>query len=167
MYAVTLSSRTHSFLDRSVGGHFKQSDPTVSPAALAAKWAEETATLYIGRASDLRSRVDLLARYGRGQPVAHRGGRYLWQLAEHAQLRVCWRHEPDPVRAEAELLDELESAVGQLPFASLVRGTKAQPLAAYRRNRPPPEIRSGGPSSVASRIRPSPFRTAAISTCQT
>lgn len=130
VYAVTLSSRTHSFLDRSVGGHFKRSDPTVSPAALAANWAEETETLYIGRASDLRGRVDLLARYGRGEPVAHRGGRYLWQLAEHAQLRVCWRHDSDPVRAEAELIEEFESAIGQLPFANLVRGTKAHPLAA-------------------------------------
>ena len=32
VYAVTLESSTHSFLDRSVGGHFKQSDPTVSPS---------------------------------------------------------------------------------------------------------------------------------------
>jgi hypothetical protein len=130
VYAVTLESTTHSFLDRSVGGHFTRSDPTVSLAALAAKWAEETATLYIGRASDLRKRVDLLARYGRGEPVAHRGGRYLWQLAEHAQLRVCWRPETDPTRAETELLEDFESAVWQLPFANLVRGTKAQPLAA-------------------------------------
>lgn len=130
VYAVTLESSTHTFLERSVGGYFKRSDPTVSRETLAAKWVEGTATLYIGRASDLRKRVDLLARYGRGEPVAHRGGRYLWQLAEHGQLRVCWRPEADPIQVETELLEDFESAVGQLPFANLVRGTKAQPLAA-------------------------------------
>jgi hypothetical protein len=130
VYAVTLGSSTHTFLDRSVGGHFKRNDPTVSPDKLTAKWVEGTATLYIGRANDLRKRIDLLARYGRGEPVAHQGGRYLWQLAEHGELLVSWRPEADPVQAETELLEDFESTVGQLPFANLVRGTSAQPLAA-------------------------------------
>jgi hypothetical protein len=130
VYAVTLGSSTHTFLDRSAGGHFKRNDPTVSPDKLTAKWVEGTATLYIGRANDLRKRIDLLARYGRGEPVAHQGGRYLWQLAEHGELLVCWRPEADPVQAETELLEDFESTVGQLPCANLVRGTRAQPLAA-------------------------------------
>jgi hypothetical protein len=130
VYAVTLESSTHTFLDRSVGGHFKRKDPTVSTDKLTTKWVEGTATLYIGRASDLRKRIDLLARYGRGEPVAHQGGRYLWQLAEHGELRVCWRPEADPIRAETELLDDFESVVGQLPFANLIRGTRAPALAA-------------------------------------
>lgn len=37
VYAVTLGSSTHTFIDRSVGGHFRRNDPTVSPDKLTAK----------------------------------------------------------------------------------------------------------------------------------
>ncbi len=127
IYVVTLDPPVTGFLGRSVGGHFKGSDPTVPVGRLEDKRLDGVPTLYIGRATDLRKRVDLLARYGRGEPVAHRGGRFLWQIAEHDRLRVAWKLDPDPVRAEAELLDEFEAALGQLPFANLVRGNR--PLA--------------------------------------
>src|SRR5438132_1367701 len=83
VYAELLDPPVNGFLARSVGGHFKGRDPTVSPATLRAKWLEGVPTLYIGRATDMRRRLELLARYGQGEPVAHQGGRYLWQLAEH------------------------------------------------------------------------------------
>lgn len=88
------------------------------------RWLEGVSIVYIGRATDLRRRIGLLARYGRGEPVAHQGGRYLWQLVGHDHLRVAWRRESDPVSVEARLLDEFESAHGQLPFANLVRGAR-------------------------------------------
>jgi hypothetical protein len=40
----------------------------------------------------------MLARYGRGEPVAHQGGRYLWPIAEHDSLRVAWKLDPRPAR---------------------------------------------------------------------
>jgi hypothetical protein len=80
--------------------------------------------MYIGRAGDLNSRIRLLRRYGQGEPVGHQGGRYLWQLAAHRQLRVAWRLEDDPVSAEAVLLADFERTTGGLPFANLVRGTR-------------------------------------------
>jgi hypothetical protein len=127
VYVVTLDPPVTGFLARSVGGHLKGSDPTVPIGLLEDKRLAGVPTLYIGRATDLRKRVDLLARYGRGQPVGHQGGRYLWQIAEHDSLRVAWKLDSDPAGAEAELLDEFEAAYGQLPFANLVRG--GQPLA--------------------------------------
>ena len=123
-YVVTLEPPVTGLLARSVGGRFKGSDPTVPVAGLEDKRLDGVPTLYIGRATDLRKRVDLLARYGRGEPVAHQGGRYLWQIAEHDRLRVAWKLDPDPVGAEAELLEEFEAVFGQLPFANLVRGSR-------------------------------------------
>lgn len=126
IYVVTHAAAVPQFLGRSVGGRFKGKDPTVSEESLTARWLDGAATLYIGRASNLRSRITLLARYGQGEPVAHQGGRYLWQLAAHDQLQVAWRLEDNPVLAETMLLEDFESAFGQLPFANLVRG--ARPL---------------------------------------
>src|SRR4051794_680858 len=124
IYAVLLAGADPRFLGRSVGGHFKASDPTVAVDELAAKWLEDVATLYIGRANNLRGRIKLLARYGHGEPGAHRGGRYLWQLADHNDFRVAWKLDGDPVRAETDLLDEFEAAFGRLPFANIVRGAR-------------------------------------------
>ena len=130
IYAVVRNETTYPvFLDRSVGGHFKGEDPTVSQETLSSRWCPAVATLYIGRATNLRRRFGLLARYGRGEPVAHRGGRSLWQLAEPHRLQVAWRLEDDPVLAERQLLEEFEETYGQLPFANLVHGQRPIPLA--------------------------------------
>lgn len=123
-YMVTLDARRAAFLTRSVGGRFKGKDPTVAVDLLEAKWLDNTDTVYIGRATSLRGRLGLLARFGRGDAVGHWGGRYLWQITALEDLRVCWRLESDPVEAERELLDSFENIMGGLPFANLVRGTR-------------------------------------------
>jgi hypothetical protein len=128
LYAVTLEPPTSALLERSVGGHFKGRDPTVRVALLEEKRVPGASAVYLGRANDLCKRIGLLVRFGRGEPVAHWGGRYLWQLAAHDELRIAWRPEDDPVRAESELLDEFESVFGQLPFANLVRGARVAAL---------------------------------------
>lgn len=109
------------FLRQSVGGHFKGEDPTVSIASLEDKWVSAAQTLYIGRASNLRGRLTLLARYGSGAPVAHRGGRFLWQLSDHRDLLVAWRETTDQVDAEAELVAAFEDHYQTLPYANLNR----------------------------------------------
>lgn len=124
VYAVTLEARPAAFLTLSVGGRFKGKDPTVPIGALEGKWLDETETVYIGRASSLRDRVGLLARFGQGHAVGHWGGRYLSQIAAVEDLRVCWRLESDAVEAERELLDSFEVMLGALPFANLVRGAR-------------------------------------------
>jgi len=128
-YVVTLEPVVPGFLAHNAGGWFKREDPTVAVEQLEAKWLDGVSCQYIGRASNLRRRIELLARYGRGQPVSHRGGRYLWQLAEHKSLCVAWRRDLDPICAERELLDEFEATYGALPFANLVRGARPLVLA--------------------------------------
>lgn len=114
---------THGYLSRSVGGRFKGQDGTVDVPTLFDAWVPGPDCLYIGRTTTrLRSRVDSLVAYGRGEPVGHRGGRYLWQLEQHGELLVAWRVNDDPIRAERELLDAFEDCYGRLPFANLVRG---------------------------------------------
>jgi hypothetical protein len=124
IYAVTLDARPVTFLAHSVGGRFKRKHPTVPIEVLERKWVDGTETVYVGRASSLRDRLGLLARFGRGDAVGHWGGRYLWQLAALDELRVAWRVERDPVQGERKLLDSFEVAMGALPFANLMRGTR-------------------------------------------
>jgi len=126
VYAVLAEGREEpAFAGLSCGGRFKGKDPTVDRSILRSKFVGGCETVYIGRATRLDRRVHLLARFGRGEPVAHWGGRYLWQLERPESLRVAWRVEADPVEAEASLLDDFETAFGQLPFANLIRGNRS------------------------------------------
>jgi hypothetical protein len=125
IYAVTLQALPATFLARSVGGHFKDKDPTVPIDLLEAKWLDGTETMYIGRASSLRDRLGLLGRFGRRDAVAHWGGRYLWQIAALAELHVCWCCASDPIEAERAMLHSFEATMGALPFANLVRSGRA------------------------------------------
>lgn len=106
------------FLEQSVGGHYKSKDPTVPTQTLEARWVQSS-TLYIGRSTELRTRLNTLARFARGDAVAHWGGRYLFQIADCDQLLVCWREDPDHKAAEAELLKEFRGEFGCLPFANI------------------------------------------------
>ena len=79
----------------------------------------DAAVVYIGKAGSLSERVGSLIAFGTGHPVGHRGGRYLWQLADAQSLLVAWRSEDEPERAEAALLDAFRAQHGVLPFANL------------------------------------------------
>lgn len=126
-------------LEASVGGHFKGQDPAVAREDLLANWVDGAAVLYIGRGGDLRKRLDLLARFSRGEPVGHWGGRLLWQLGDHDKLLVAWLETTDPVNDEADLIDEFTDAHGALPFANLNR-----PGGARKVTRAPARARNGG-----------------------
>lgn len=79
------------FLDRSAAGRFKGQDPTVTTAVLEAKWVPGAKVVYIGKADVARRRLKQFARFGAGEPVAHWGGRYIWQLADQEELLVAWQ----------------------------------------------------------------------------
>jgi len=120
VYAVVRrDSGRPDFLQTSVGGHFKGKEPSVSLDTLRERWVEDAPTVYLGRAGRLRQRLNLLARFGRGEPVAHWGGRYLWQLADYDQLLVCWLATGDQVQREAELIADFGEHFSSLPFANL------------------------------------------------
>lgn len=122
------------FLPESPAGHFKGQDPAVTVDLLEAAWVDGAEILYIGKASagsngrrGLRTRLDEYRRYGTGQPVGHRGGRFVWQLEDSVSLLVAWRLTPDedPAAAEARMIKEFNEIYGKRPFANRNKGVAA------------------------------------------
>ena len=100
MYVIVrTASEPPEFLHPSTGGHFKGQDPSVPQARLQAEWVDGAQALNIGKADvrkaggindGLRGRLREYGRFGAREPVAHRGGRLIWQLADADQLLVAW-----------------------------------------------------------------------------
>lgn len=90
-YVVLRSSVSDvQFLAASEAGRFKEQDPTVSVERLTDEWTPGASVVYIGKANELRTRLKAYARFGAGEPVAHWGGRLIWQLADADELLVAW-----------------------------------------------------------------------------
>ncbi|HTA34506.1 MAG TPA: hypothetical protein VK721_13895 [Solirubrobacteraceae bacterium] len=111
-------------LDRSVGGWWKNQDPTVSHERLEREWVDSAQTLYIGKAKSLRQRVGELIEFAAGEPARHWGGRLVWQVEECKDLLLGWRADPDYGALETHLIDEFREHFGRLPFANLRRGNR-------------------------------------------
>jgi hypothetical protein len=116
------------FRAASPAGHFKGKDPTVSRSELQDLWVPDAAVVYIGKANHgatkrrgLRKRLQEFGGFGAGRPVAHSGGRRIWQLSESAELLVGWKQLPDEdvVSTERRLLDAFSRRHGRLPFANM------------------------------------------------
>lgn len=116
-----------SFLAVSPAGHYKGKDPTVPVAELAALWVPGERLVYIGKANlgasgrrGLAKRLDEYRRFGAGEPVAHSGGRRIWQLADHARLQVAWRETDDADAADTEtaMIAAFRAHYGVRPFAN-------------------------------------------------
>ena len=110
------------FLEVSVGGHFKGRDPTVPVEVLQRRWISGATAIYIGKATSLRTRLRQFRDFGRGRPVGHWGGRYIWQLAGSGDLVVAWRPCSNPGAEEGRLLRAFETRYSTLPFANIARG---------------------------------------------
>ena len=122
VYVVLRSSQAEPrFLEKGTGGFFKGKNPNVSIAELTENYVYDTKTLYIGKAASLRKRIGQLLRFGEGAAVGHWGGRYLWQLADSANLMVAWKSTPDcdPRTVEAQMIHSFISLHGKRPFANL------------------------------------------------
>lgn len=119
-----------SFLAEGSGGYFKGKEPNVPIDKLERKWIDNTCVIYIGQTgggeshSTLRERLELYLEFGNGEAVAHRGGRYIWQLSDHENLLFCWKtlSNKDPKVYEWNLMDFFEKKYGALPFANLKKG---------------------------------------------
>ena len=115
------------FVYPSTGGYFKGKDPTVQQDELEHHWVEGTIVLYIGKAGGvnstrtLRGRLQTYLKFGEGKPVAHWGGRYIWQLADADELVICWKTTPrsDPALEEQKLIRAFTARYGKRPFANL------------------------------------------------
>jgi len=132
VYIVIYRKSTKSdFLPEGTGGFFKKKDPNVPAEILNEKWVDfETSDnniLYIGKAggkntkTTLKNRVRMYMRFGNKKPVAHWGGRYIWQIADSGNLEVYWKKSDDPREEEKELIREFKgNHEGKFPFANLI-----------------------------------------------
>lgn len=121
VYVVHHSSEgLPTFLNDSPAGWFKGKDPTVPVDALMANWVEGSEIVYIGKANNLRRRLQQYARFGSGKPVGHWGGRLIWQLPDSHTMLVAWRETPDDVPREVEkrMIEEFRQTYGKPPFAN-------------------------------------------------
>lgn len=111
------------YLDSNPGGWFKQQDPSVERGVLGLNWVPECQVVYVGKANNARRRLAQYGRFGRGEPVGHWGGRYIWQLADSTDLLVAWHlvtWEETPRDYECRLLGLFASLHGGArPFANL------------------------------------------------
>jgi hypothetical protein len=114
------------FLEANPASRFKGKDPTVETFVLRSIWAEGAHCIDIGKVSniattDLRRRLTDFRDYGRGRPVGHQGGRYIWQLADASEFIVCWMETPDenPAVAESALIAEFRARYGARPIGNL------------------------------------------------
>jgi hypothetical protein len=123
LYIVLLpTGSVPEFLEKSIGGWFKQKDPSVSIAFLKENWVPETSTIYVGKADVLQRRIKQFSDFGTGKPIAHWGGRLIWQLRDSENLIIAWKElhsGSEALQAEAELLNEFTSVHSRLPFANL------------------------------------------------
>jgi len=111
------------FFEKGTGGWFKGIDPNVPISVLKEKWVEGTEIMYIGKAgTSLRKRLRAYMRFGDGIDAPHKGGRYIWQLADSRELRVCWKALPAAVNSEMVemlMIGKFLDKYGKLPFANI------------------------------------------------
>ena len=113
------------FLKRGTGGFFKGTDPNVELSKLEANWVDDTSIVYIGKADGsarrgLRKRLDEYMQFGQGVAIEHKGGRYVWQLEDAAELVVCWKRVDEyPESVEKQMILDFQAKHGKYPFANL------------------------------------------------
>ena len=115
------------FMPRSTAPVYRGQQPSRPVDELKERWVPGAQVVYFGRAcgpgvrSLLRQRVKRYLRFGQGRVVGHWGGRFVWQLCDHAALRVAWKPagDADPARIEADLQARFLRHYGALPFANL------------------------------------------------
>jgi len=124
---LTLEPSLKKFALKGAAGFFKQRNPNVSLEELQKNWVHDSHIIYIGQAggngssSTLRIRLRQYLNFGKGKPVGHYGGRYIWQLQNPSDLLLAWKvlmHD-DPKIVERGLLLDFISSYGKMPFANL------------------------------------------------
>jgi hypothetical protein len=82
-------------------------------------WVPDQKIVYIGRAKQLRRRLQQFRRHVYNRPSPHRGGQAILLL--DCAKTITWAEVPDYGKAEAALIDAFYSKVGRKPFGNRVR----------------------------------------------
>lgn len=127
VYAVVRESLAKpEFMPRSTAPAYRGENPSRPIDELTLRWVKGAQLLYVGRAAGpgvrslLKQRIKRYLRFGRGKVVGHWSGRFVWQLCDHAALRVAWKRtgDEDPAAVEARLLSLFVQRYEALPFAN-------------------------------------------------
>lgn len=113
------------FLEEGNGGSFKGKEPNISTEKLKEHWvnfkSNEDKVLYIGKSNNLRRRIKLYIRFGKKEPVAKWGGRYIWQITDIDDSKIYFKEDGSPRETEKRLIQEFkEKHGGRRPFANLI-----------------------------------------------
>ncbi len=127
VYVILSNDKIITFLDESVGGHFKGKNPTIDKSSLKDNWVDGTSILYVGKAggtksgSTLKKRIRQYMLFGSGKPVGHWGGRLICQIKENRDLLLAYKilDKIEPREYEKELIADFSREFGRLPFANL------------------------------------------------
>ncbi len=127
-FVLRISLNKPVFMEVSVGGHFKKRNPTVDISKLKNQWNKKSLVIYIGKAgggtsnATLQSRLKQYMKFGKGIPIGHWGGRYIWQLEDYKKLIVCWKviQQEDCRKVEKRIIEDFLSQYGKRPFANLI-----------------------------------------------
>lgn len=113
------------FIPKGTSGKYKR-ELNLSCEELKNNWVSTSPVLYIGKASltkntSLRKRIRDYVLFGYGKPVAHRGGRFIWQLENSKNLIVCWKEVvgDNPRELEKELILNFSNKHTKKPFANM------------------------------------------------
>jgi hypothetical protein len=125
---INPESESKRFLNKGVGGFFKQKNPNVSLEELLKNWVDNSFVVYIGQAgrngsaATLRKRLKQYLDFGQGKPVGHYGGRLIWQIQHHSELLIAWKvlKNDDPKIIERQLINDFVNNYGKMPFANLI-----------------------------------------------
>ncbi len=98
----------------------------VSTDVLKAKWVKNALIIYVGaneedKKGNLKDRIEQLIDFGSGNGTTHRGGRYMWQIKNAKDLKICWKTVADDKQEDEKkkMLAEFKRTHGKLPFANL------------------------------------------------
>ena len=123
IYIVWYSGKTiPKFVKEGTGGFFKGKDPNESIKKLTEKWVNGSDLIYIGKATDLNSRICQYMQFGRKCAIGHRGGRYIWQIEDLEKLTLSWEvllSEPEAKDKERRICESHKAKYNKLPFANL------------------------------------------------
>lgn len=111
------------FRNLSLGGYVKipNDSPCYPVSYLQEQYVSGTNIMYIGKSTNMRSRLRTYMRFGQGKKASHGGGRAIWQMSDVDDFVICWTETQENSRTvEARLIQSFKLRHGgKRPFANM------------------------------------------------